>query len=53
MKFFLTRYLCVPVLLSFAVESIALDVFVDEDILTLEQAISLTRNAETVSQSYE
>ena len=53
MKFFLTRYLCVPVLLSFAVESIALDVFVDEDILTLEQAISLTRNAESVSQSYE
>ena len=39
--------------LSLSVESALLDVFVDEDILTLEQAISLTRNAETVSQSYE
>ena len=53
MKVFLKRYLCVPLLLIFSVESIAVEVFVDEDILTLEQAISLTMDTETVSQSFE
>lgn len=53
MKVFLKRYLCVPLLLIFSVESIAVEVFVDDDILTLEQAISLTIDTETVSQSFE
>ena len=53
MKVFLKRYLCVPLLLIFSVESIAVEVFVDDDILTLEQAISLTVDTETVSQSFE
>ena len=53
MKVFIKRYLCVPLLLIFSVESIAVEVFVDDDILTLEQAISLTMDTETVSQSFE
>ena len=53
MKVFLKRYLCVPLVLIFSAESIAVEVFVDEDILTLEQAISLTVDTETVSQSFE
>ena len=53
MKVFLKRYLCIPLVLLFSAESIAVEVFVDEDILTLEQAISLTVDAETVSQSFE
>ena len=50
MKFFLIRYLCVPLLL-FSVQSAALEGFEDEDVLTLEQAISLTIDSESVSQS--
>ena len=50
MKFFLFRYLCVPLLLL-SVQSAALEGFEDEDVLTLEQAISLTIDSESVSQS--
>ena len=53
MKVFLKRYLCIPLVILYSAESIAVEVFVDEDILTLEQAISLTVDAETVSQSFE
>lgn len=53
MKIFFAQYLCVPILLFISVESKAIDVFVDEDILTLEQAISLTVETETVAQSYK
>jgi len=53
MKSFFTRYLCVPLILSVSVQSQAAEAPVNNNILTLEQAISLTLDSETVSQSFE
>jgi len=53
MKSFFTRYLCVPLILSVSVQSQAAEAPVNNNILTLEQAISLTLGSETVSQSFE
>lgn len=53
MKAFLNWYLCVPLILSVYVQSLAADVPADTEVLTLEQAISLTLDSETVSQSLE
>ena len=53
MKSFFTRYLCVPLILSVSIQSQATEVQAVSNILSLEQAISLTLDAETVSQSFE
>jgi outer membrane protein TolC len=53
MKLFLIRYLCVPLLLPFSAQLYAADVSPASSVLTLEQAISLTRDTETVSRALE
>jgi len=53
MKPFFFKYLCVLLLLSLSFQSFAAEVSQDTDILTLEQAIQLTLDSETVSQSFE
>ena len=53
MKPFFFKYLCVLLLLSLSFQSFAEEVSQDTDILTLEQAIQLTLDSETVSQSFE
>ncbi len=53
MKPFLSWCLCVPFILSVSVKSLAAEASTDGNILTLEQAISLTLDSETVSQSFE
>ncbi|MEA1890468.1 MAG: TolC family protein [Pseudomonadota bacterium] len=52
MKQFLYWCLCVPFMLSMSVPPLAADA-TDGNILTLEQAISLALDSETVSQSFE
>jgi outer membrane protein TolC len=53
MKLFFTWYLCVSLLLTLSAQTFAEEVSTDANILTLEQAISLTLDSETVSQSFE
>jgi len=53
MKPFFFKYLCVLFLLSLSFQSFAVEVSQDANILTLEQAIQLTLDSETVSQSFE
>lgn len=53
MKSFFTWYLCVSLLLTLSAQTFAEEVSIDANILTLEQAISLTLDSETVSQSFE
>ncbi len=53
MKAFFIWYLCVPLLLSMSVPSLAAEKSGEANVLTLQQAISLTLDSETVSQSFE
>ncbi len=53
MKLFLIGYLCVPLLLTFSAQLSAAQVSHVSSVLTLEQAISLTRDSETVSRALE
>ncbi|MFW2440005.1 MAG: TolC family protein [Arenicellales bacterium] len=53
MKPYFFRYLRVPLLLSLSFQCFAAEVSQDINILTLEQALQLTLDSETVSQSFE
>ena len=53
MKLFLIRCLCVPLLLMFSVPLFAAQTSSASAVLTLDQAIALTRDSETVSRAFE
>lgn len=53
MKLSFIGYLCVPFILSVSVQLMAAETVADGNVLTLERAIRLTLESESVSQSFE